>query len=221
LRSGFVVSAVLILLIALVSISTVPIISNVLAQPPSPPPPPPQRPPHQGEVAVVVQLVQVNIVVQVTLQVTEVIPTGASITLPNEEANLGDISFPSGTPISLPPSTREVVGLLTGSIAMLAAAAYLTFEGINRINQPPPPPHPPSPDISWNPMTWTPSNLAEGLSDEVGLPEEVGDVLESGADADKLIPEIEKHVPATRGLNGDGLVADLNNQKKKRKKADF
>ncbi len=47
MRSGFVVSAVLILLIALVSISTVPIISNVLAQRPQPPPPPPPQHPHE------------------------------------------------------------------------------------------------------------------------------------------------------------------------------
>ncbi len=35
-------------------------------------------------------------------------------------------------------------------------------------------------DLSWNPLTWTPSNLAEGLSDAIGLPEVVGDLVGGG-----------------------------------------
>ena len=100
------------------------VVSNLLAQRPQPPPPPPPQHPGEGTI-VVVQLVQLVVVAEVTLQVTEVTPTGISITLPNEEANLDDVSFPPGTPVSLPPLTREVIGLLTGSIAMFGAAVYL------------------------------------------------------------------------------------------------
>jgi hypothetical protein len=35
-------------------------------------------------------------------------------------------------------------------------------------------------DLSWNPLSWTPSNLAEGLSDAMGLPEVVGDLVGGG-----------------------------------------
>src|SRR5437867_7123165 len=35
-------------------------------------------------------------------------------------------------------------------------------------------------DLSWNPTSWTPSNLAEGLSDAIGLPEAVADMVGMG-----------------------------------------
>lgn len=187
LRYVLIISATLFLLIAPLAA-----ISNVPAQ--RPPPPPPQ---HPGEgTVVVVQLVQLVVVVEVTSQATDVVPT-ILIVSPSATSDSGIqshiLTIPSSemTAYTAPqtplPSAEtgsagmDAIGLLTGSIAMLAAAAYLTFEGIKRSNQTPPPP--PSPDVSWNPMTWTPSNLAEGLSDAVGLPEEAGDTLESSARA--------------------------------------
>jgi hypothetical protein len=113
LRFVLVISAILFLLIA-----PLVVVSNVLAQRP-PPPPPPQ---HPGEATVVVvELVQLVVMVEVTSQVTDVIPAALVV-------SSGDVS-----PLALLPSETGLggtdgIGLLTGNIAMLAAAVYVTLE---------------------------------------------------------------------------------------------
>jgi len=132
LRSLLVISVVSVLLIVPVLV-----VSNVLAEVRPPPPPPPQ---HPGEVlVVVVQLVQVNVVVNVTRQITDFIP----IALIVPPAATSPLALPSADGLA----STDVVGLLTGSIAMLGAAVYVAIEtkrrqGLTWLNPQPEPPIP-------------------------------------------------------------------------------
>ena len=139
MRYVLVISAILFLLIA-----PLVVVSNVLAQRP-PPPPPPQ---HPGEATVVVvELVQFIVVAEVTLQATDVIPT-ILIVSPAATSDSGIqshiLTIPSSemTAYTAPqtplPSAdtgsagMDAIGLLAGSIAMLAAAVYVAIESKRR-----------------------------------------------------------------------------------------
>lgn len=111
LHSLFLISVVLVLLIVPVLV-----VSNVLAEIRPPPPPPPQ---HPGEVlVVVVQLVQVNVVVNVTRQITDFIPVALTVA----PAAASPLAFTSADGLA----SMDVIGLATGSLAMIGAAIYVT-----------------------------------------------------------------------------------------------
>lgn len=161
------ISAVLLLLFV-----PVVVVSNVLAVPPQPPPPP-QHP--REDTVVVVQVVQFVVVVEVTSQVTNIIPIALVVSPPAA----GDQS-----PVTAPPSTpqpmfasMDAVGLVTGSIAMLGAATYLiTLASVKLLSQShlPPSEDTPASESSEQPDTTQEARPRTGLPADGNVPDAHG-----------------------------------------------